>query len=316
MEVMILFQGQKIGKYEIIDSLGSGGFASVYKALDTWLKKIVAIKIPHQQGSDLNKLLVEPQLLARLDHENIVKLISAEIQDNIFFIVMEYIDGQSLEDIITQKGKLNTAESIPIIRQIACAVDFAHLNNIIHRDLRPANVLIEKSNKVRVADFGISKLLENAPHAKTIIGTPPYMAPEHFEGKTVFASDMYSIGVIFYEMLTGNLPYYDPNPSILKKKLLEESFTPPRVLTPSIPQKINDIVLKCLEKEISKRYQRGGDLLMDLESCMTGSDLQKEIADIRKRISIKEVAKRKICWSCRNPLPPRVLTCPRCGEVQ
>jgi len=312
---VIFFQGQKLGKYEIIDSLGSGGFASVYKAVDTWLKKVVAIKIPHQQGGDFNKLLMEPQLLAKLDHENIVKLIAAEKQDSVFFIVMEFVDGPSLEDIIADKGKMNTPESIPIIRQITCAVDYAHLNNIIHRDLRPANILIEKSSKVRVADFGISKLLENTPFARTIIGTPPYMAPEHFDGKTVFASDIYSIGVIFYEMLTGTLPYYDPNPGILKKKLMEESFTPPRVLNVSVPQKINDIILKCLEKEISMRYQRGGDLLMDLDSCMIGSEFQKEVADIRKRISIKEEPKVKICWNCKRPLPRRVLNCPRCGEI-
>jgi serine/threonine protein kinase len=229
---------------------------------------------------------------------------------------MEYVDGASLEDIIADKGKMNTPESIPIIRQITCAVDYAHLNNIIHRDLRPANILIEKSSKVRVADFGISKLLENTPFAKTVIGTPPYMSPEHFDGKAVFASDIYSIGVIFYEMLTGNLPYYDPNPGILKKKLLEESFTPPRVLNVSVPQKINDIILKCLEKEVSRRYQRGGDLMMDLDSCMIGSELQKEVADIRKRISIKEEPKAKVCWNCKRALPPRVLNCPRCGEIQ
>jgi eukaryotic-like serine/threonine-protein kinase len=316
MILMILFQGQKIGKYEILDALGSGGFASVYKAMDTWLKKIVAIKIPHQQGGDINKLLMEPQLLAKLDHENIVKLISAEMLDNVFIVVMEFVDGPSLEDIIAEKGKLEVSVSIPIIRQIASAVDYAHLNNIIHRDLRPANILIEKNSKIRVADFGISKLLENTHIAKTIIGTPPYMAPEHFEGRTVFASDLYSIGVIFYEMLTGTLPYYDPNPGILKKKLLEESFTPPRVLNVAVPQRINDIILKCLEKEISKRYQRGGDLLVDLDSCVIGSNLQKEIAEIRKRISLKEEPERKLCWSCQKPLPPRALSCPRCGEVQ
>ncbi len=312
---MILFQGQKLGKYEIIDAIGSGGFASVYKAIDTWLGKTVAIKIPHQQNVDKSILLVEPRLLAKLDHENIIKVLSAEIEDDIFFFVMEYVDGPSLEDLLYQKGKLELKESIEIIKQIASAVDYAHLQNIIHRDLRPANVLLEKNNKVRIADFGISKLLENTKYAKTIIGTPPYMAPEHFEGKTTFASDIYSIGVIFYQMLTAQLPYYDPNPNVLRKKLMEESFTPPRVINQSIPLKINNIILKCLEKNIANRYQRARDLLIDLETCINGSLLQKEIADIRKRITAKEVEKDIYCWNCNKPLSPRVQVCPHCGAT-
>ncbi|OGF63588.1 MAG: hypothetical protein A2Y62_06605 [Candidatus Fischerbacteria bacterium RBG_13_37_8] len=313
---MLLFQGQKLGKYEIVDSLGSGGFASVYKAIDTWLGKTVAIKIPHQQTDDIDKLLIEPRLLAKLEHENIVKLYSAEKQDNIFFIVMEYVDGHSLEDILIEKGRLLLEESIIIIKQVASGVDYAHLQNIIHRDLRPANVLIEKGKQIRIADFGISKLLENVHFAKTIIGTPPYMAPEHFEGKTVFASDIYSMGVIFYEMLTGTVPFYDPNPNILRKRLLEERLTPPRVHNPSIPQRINDIIEKCLKKNVSERYQRAGDLLTDLEICVSGSSMQKEIAEIRKRISAKENHKTHYCFNCSKPLAPRNMRCPHCGEVQ
>lgn len=313
---MLLFQGQKLGKYEIVDSLGSGGFASVYKAIDTWLGKTVAIKIPHQQRGDFNKLLEEPRLLAKLEHENIVKLYSAEKEEDIFFIVMEYIEGSSLEDILQEKARLQVQESIGIIKQICSAVDYAHLNNIIHRDLRPANILIEKNKRVRVADFGISKLLANTQYAKTIIGTPPYMAPEQFEGKTVFSSDLYSIGVIFYEMLTGTVPFYDPNPNILRKKLMEEKLTPPRIHNPSIPMTINNIIEKCLQKEVSLRYQRASDILKDLEICITGTSMQREIADIRKRITIKETYTLKHCFNCNKVLPPRALRCPYCGEVQ
>jgi serine/threonine-protein kinase len=142
------------------------------------------------------------------------------------------------------------------------------------------------------------------------------MAPEQFEGKTVFASDLYSIGVIFYEMLTGTVPFYDPNPTILKKKLMEERLTPPRVHNPSIPQSINDVIEKCLQKDVSLRYQRAADILTDLELCVSGTALQRELAEIRKRIKAKETVKTRHCFNCNKILPPRVSRCPYCGEAQ
>ncbi len=142
------------------------------------------------------------------------------------------------------------------------------------------------------------------------------MAPEHFEGKTVFASDLYSIGVIFYEMLTGTVPFYDPNPALLRKKLMEERLTPPRVHNPSIPQFINDVIEKCLQKDVSLRYQRAGDIIHDLALCINGTSMQRELAEIRRRISAKEAVTAKHCFNCNKILPPRALRCPYCGEVQ
>ena len=140
--------------------------------------------------------------------------------------------------------------------QIANAVDHAHGNNVIHRDLRPGNVLVSEHGLVKVADFGTSRVLEIAAHGTTVIGSPPYMAPEQFHGKAVFASDLYSLGVTMYQMLTGILPYETPSPAELQKLMTGELVSPPRLRNPKIPKAVNDIVLKAMAPAIGSRYQR------------------------------------------------------------
>ena len=202
----MLFRGQTLGKYKIVAPLGSGGFGTVYLAQDTWIDKKVAIKVPHRQGLDFGELLREPRLLASVSHPNIVAIITAEKQDNVFFIVMEYVQGETLENIIASQGALELNRALDFTCQICNAVDHAHSQGVIHRDLRPANVLVTENDMLKVADFGTSRFLEIAAHGTTVIGSPPYMAPEQFHGKAVFASDIYSLGVTMYQMLTGMLP--------------------------------------------------------------------------------------------------------------
>src|SRR5215470_19397414 len=186
-------RGHIIGKYKIHSIIGSGGFGTVYLADDTWIDKKVALKVPHKQGVDFGELLREPRLLAALDHPNIVAILTAEKQENLFFIVMEYVAGETLEAIITRDGALELNRSLDYICQICNAVDHAHRSGVLHRDLRPSNVLVgENGRLLKVADFGTSRFLEIAAHGTTVIGSPPYMAPEQFHGKAVFASDVYS----------------------------------------------------------------------------------------------------------------------------
>ena len=199
----MLFKGQVLGKYKILSPLGSGGFGTVYLAKDTWIDKHVAIKVPHKQQLDFGELLREPRLLASVNHPNIVAITTAEKQDGIFFIVMEYVQGETLESIIDREGALELNRALDYICQICNAVDHAHRQGVIHRDLRPANVLVSETGLAKIADFGTSRFLEIAAHGTTIIGSPPYMAPEQFQGKAVFASDLYSLGVTMYQMLTG-----------------------------------------------------------------------------------------------------------------
>ena len=199
----MFFRGQIIGKYKILSTIGSGGFGTVYLAEDTWIDKKVALKVPHKQGLDFGELLREPRLLATLNHPNIVTILTAEKQENVFFIVMEFVPGETLESIIASEGALDLPRALDYTCQICNAVDHAHRQGVLHRDLRPSNVIVADSGLLKVADFGTSRFLEIAAHGTTVIGSPPYMAPEQFQGKAVFASDIYSLGVTMFQMLTG-----------------------------------------------------------------------------------------------------------------
>ena len=179
----MLFKGQQLGKYKIVSPLGSGGFGTVYLAQDTWIDKKVAIKVPHRQNLDFGELLREPRLLASVSHPNIVAITTAEKQDGVFFIVMEYVPGETLENIIAAHGALDLTRALDFTCQICNAVDHAHRQGVIHRDLRPANVLVGDNDMLKVADFGTSRFLEIAAHGTTVIGSPPYMAPEQFHGR-------------------------------------------------------------------------------------------------------------------------------------
>ena len=213
----MFFRGQTIGKYKILAPLGSGGFGTVYLAVDTWIDKKVAIKVPHRQNVDFSDLLREPRLLASLSHPNIVAILTAEKQENIFFIVMEYVAGDTLETVIARDGQLDLARTLDYTCQICNALDHAHQQGVIHRDLRPGNVLVSEGGLLKVADFGTSRFIEIAAHGTTVIGSPPYMAPEQFHGKAVFASDLYSLGVIDVPDADGRAAVHHPGTSRPRK---------------------------------------------------------------------------------------------------
>ena len=334
----MFFRGQTVGKYKILSPLGSGGFGTVYLAEDTWIDKKVAIKVPHRQNVDFGDLLREPRLLASLNHPNIVSILTAEKQENIFFIVMEYIQGDTLEAMISRDGQIDLARTLDYTCQICNAVDHAHQHGVIHRDLRPGNVLVTDGGLVKVADFGTSRFIEIAAHGTTVIGSPPYMAPEQFHGKAVFASDIYSLGVTMYQMLTGVLPYNTPAPGDLEKLMKGELLAPPRTRNPKIPAKINDIVMKAVAPDVAARYQRASDLLNDLLAARGGrrtpratpratprrtpapppvaETSAKDVQDIHTRVRARETPHPRFCWHCRKPLHARSGRCPFCGEAQ
>jgi serine/threonine-protein kinase len=331
----MVFRGQTLGKYRILEPLGSGGFGTVYLAEDTWIDKRVAIKVPHRQGLDFGELLREPRLLASLNHPNIVTVITAEKQDNVFFIVMEYVPGDTLETIIANRGALDLALALDYTCQIANAVEHAHKQGVIHRDLRPANVFVTEKGLLKVGDFGTSRFLEIAAHGTTVIGSPPYMAPEQFEGRAVFASDLYSLGVTMYQMLTGQLPYDTPAPSDLERLRRGDLVSPPRLRNPSIPKSIDDIVMRALTPDVAARYQRSEDLLQDLLAArhqivrrpvastpvpVAAPRSARPTPSARRpspgRLRTREIATSRFCWNCHKPLPARGSRCPFCGESQ
>ena len=324
----MFFRGQIVGKYKILSTIGSGGFGTVVLAEDTWIDKKVALKVPHKQTLDFGELLREPRLLATLNHPNIIDILTAEKKDNVFFIVMEYVPGQTLEAIIADDGALDLSRALDYTCQIANAVDHAHRSGVLHRDLRPSNVIVAETGMLKVADFGTSRFLEIAAHGTTVIGSPPYMAPEQFQGKAVFASDVYSIGVTMYQMLTGVLPYDTPSPADLDRLMSGELLSAPRLKNPKIPKAINDVVLKAMAPDIHARYQRAGDLLADVLAARdpavarrprTPADAESAGAvadDIQVRLKAREAPAPRFCWHCRKPLHARSDRCPFCGEAQ
>jgi serine/threonine-protein kinase len=307
--------GQAVGKYQVLSNLGSGGFGTVFLAKDAWIDKKVAIKVPHRQSGDFDDMLLEPRLLAALDHPNIVGIVTAERVEGVFFIVMEYVKGESLEAVLDREKSLDVPRALAYAVQILKGVEHAHEAQILHRDLRPANVLISDSGALKVADFGTSRLLERS-HATTVIGSPPYMAPEAFQGRAVLASDIYSVGVMIYQMLTGVLPYFSPNPAQIERLVAQGRCTPPKIKNTQIPREVSDIVMKALNSELGDRYQRASELLDDLATAAEIDHNASEMEDIRRRLRAREVPKRGFCWHCRKPLHARSEVCAFCGEKQ
>jgi serine/threonine-protein kinase len=331
----MFFRGQIVGKYKILSTIGSGGFGTVFLADDTWIDKKVALKVPHKQNLDFGELLREPRLLATLNHPNIVTILTAEKQESVFFIVMEYVPGETLEAIITREGALDLARALDYTCQICNAVDHAHKQGVLHRDLRPSNVLVGDNGLLKVADFGTSRFLEIAAHGTTVIGSPPYMAPEQFHGKAVFASDVYSLGVTMYQMLTGMLPYDTPSPQDLEKLMRGDFIAPPRTKNPKIPKALNDIIMKAMSPDIHGRYQRAGELLEEVLAARSSTPARRTprpsglvppssggqdtegSEEIQTRLKAREAPQApKFCWHCRKPLHSRASRCPFCGESQ
>jgi serine/threonine-protein kinase len=326
----VFFRGQVIGKYRILSALGSGGFGSVYLADDTWMDKKVALKVPHKQGVDFLEQLKEPRLLASMSHPNIVTVLTVEKQEDLFFIVMEYVEGETLEEKILREGPLDVTQALDFTCQICNAVDHAHRAGILHRDLRPGNMLVSESGMLKVTDFGTSRILEIAAHGTTIIGSPPYMAPEQFHGKAVFASDVYSIGVTMYQMLTGTLPYSTPSPADLERLMKGELVSSPRLRNPKIPSGIADIVMRALAPDLTVRYSRPSEVLEDVLAARESvrrpakgagpgradGGRDDSVADIQSRLRARDTPQPSFCWHCRKPLQARTAKCPFCGESQ
>jgi serine/threonine-protein kinase len=329
----MFFRGQTIGKYKILASLGSGGFGAVYLAEDTWIDKKVAIKVPHRQSVDFGELLREPRLLASLNHPNIVSVITAEKLENTFFIVMEYVQGETLENIIAREGALDLRRALDLICQICNGLDYAHTQGVIHRDLRPANMLVAESGLVKVADFGTSRFLELTDKGTTVIGSPPYMAPEQFQGKAVFASDIYSLGVSMYQLLTGVLPYDVPLPKDIARLMRGDLVAPPHQRNARVPRAVSAVVMRALSPAIPERYQRASELLEDLLAARTrtttgarpgrsdtpgagASGTAEAMSDLQSRLKARETPQPRFCWHCRKPLHARSDRCPFCGEAQ
>lgn len=285
------------GRYKILEEVGKGGMAYVYKAHCNVLNRIVAVKMLRNdlEGGDefVNRFNAEAQSAACLTHPNIVSIFDVGEENGMYYIVMEYLDGITLKEYIKSKGKLSSAESADIASQICAALACAHEKNIIHRDIKPHNIMITGDNLVKVTDFGIARASSNATMqvGDSILGSVHYISPEQARGGYVDCrSDIYSLGIVLYEMLTGKVPFESESPIAIAMKHLEETPVQPKLLTPDISDELQEIVLKAISKETRKRYQNVSAMKSDLDTIMTmhksntteGSDvLPDEDADMK-----------------------------------
>ncbi|MCK8486141.1 Stk1 family PASTA domain-containing Ser/Thr kinase [Paenibacillus sp. MBLB2552] len=263
------------GRYQIIERIGGGGMALVYKAQDLLLNRYVAIKVLRQQFVNdeefIRRFRREAQSAASLSHPNIVSVYDVGQEDEVHYIVMEYVEGQNLNEIIKERAPLQVDESVRIASQIADALDHAHHNQIIHRDIKPHNILIGRNGRVKVTDFGIARAVTSATITQTgsVVGSVHYFSPEHAKGvATGEKSDLYSLGIVLYQMLTGRLPFLGESPISVALKHLQEQFDEPRLVNPMIPQSVENIILKSMRKNPGERYQSAKEMLRDLETCL------------------------------------------------
>lgn len=263
-------------RYELIEKIGSGGMAIVYKAKCHLLKRHVAVKILRpelvEDESFVARFKRESLAAASLSHPNIVNIYDVGEENGVYYIVMEYVNGKTLKEYIREKERLEWEEAVRIAAQICSALKHAHKNGIVHRDIKPQNILISEDGTVKVADFGIARAVSSATvtiAGANVMGSVHYFSPEQARGGYVDEkSDIYSLGIVLYEMVTGNVPFEGDTAISVALKHIQERVKPPWELNPSIPKSLNDVIEKATEKDQAGRYQTAGEMLRDLQRVL------------------------------------------------
>lgn len=258
-------------RYKIKRLIGSGGMAVVFEAIDTFSGRRVAIKMLKDAAANntqaIKRFVIESKAVEMLDHENIVKIYGISVRGDHKYIVMEYLEGISLRDYMKTKGPLDWREAVAFIEQILAALDHSHMKGVVHRDIKPQNIMILERGVVKVTDFGIAKIpkAETLTMADKAIGTVFYISPEQAQSKKVDPrSDLYSLGVMFYEMVTGKLPFIADTPVAVILKHIKDKPLPPTQLNSKIPIGLEQIILCAMEKEPAARYQSASQMLRHL----------------------------------------------------
>lgn len=283
-------------RYHILSLVGQGGMADVYRARDTILNRVVAVKVLRSKLNEDPMTLVrfqrEASAASRLSHPNVVDIYDVGEDEGMHYIVMEYVRGRTLKELIKQRGALNVTEAINIMKQLTSAVAHAHSHNIIHRDIKPQNVLVKDDGTVKITDFGIAVAndavqltLNNA-----VMGSAHYLAPETAEGKEPNPQvDIYSLGIVFYELLTGDVPFKGKTPTEIAIKHLRDKMPYVRDFNASIPQSVENIILKATARLPEERYQKAEDMLYDIQHCRDTENrnverivlTEKEVANVQ-----------------------------------
>lgn len=289
-------EGRIIGnRYEIIEKVGCGGMATVYKARDTILNRYVAVKVLRNEFTTdeefIKRFNTEAQSAARLTHPNIVSVFDVGQEYNIYYIVMELIQGKTLKQIISEEGALPWKWTVNISIQICSALEMAHRNGIVHRDIKPHNIIITEDGIAKVTDFGIAKAVSNSTITAfgTTIGSVHYFSPEHARGGYTDAkSDLYSLGVVMYEMITGKVPFDADTPVSVALKHMQEEPVPPIELNSKVPPAVNQIILKAMKKDTGLRYGSATEMMKDLSMALknpTGEFVkEKNVGDFTRVI--------------------------------
>jgi len=268
-----------IGKYTILEEIGRGGMGVVYKGKHASLNRFAAIKVlPAQLAVDelcLQRFLREADTLAKLQHQNIVNIYDIETQNDTQYLIMEFVNGQTLADLLKSHGPYAPDEAAKIVRDVARALSHSHAKGVIHRDIKPANIMIDEDGIVKVADFGIARAMESTAVTQTgIIGTPKYMSPERIKGHEDIdgRSDIYSLGIVFYEMVTGRVPFPDENEFTVLEKHVKKAPPPPSRLKTDLPVVYEKIILRCLAKSKIARYPTCRELVVSLEETLSARE--------------------------------------------
>ena len=264
-------------RYEILEKIGTGGMSDVYRAKDHKLNRMVAMKILRQEFAEnenfVSKFRTEAQAAAGLMHPNIVNVYDVGDENGVYYIVMELVDGITLKKYIEEKNRLTVREAVSITIQVAMGLEAAHRNNVIHRDIKPQNIMISREGKVKVTDFGIAKAATSNTITSNVMGSVHYTSPEQARGGYSDAkSDIYSLGVTLFEMLTGRVPFNGDTTVAIAIKHIQEPIPSVRKYVPDIPLSVEKIVLKCCQKSPDRRYQSASELIRDLKQSLITPD--------------------------------------------
>ena len=266
--------GMMVGeRYEVLEKIGTGGMSDVYKGKDHKLNRFIAIKVLKQEFSEnvnfVSKFRVEAQAAAGLMHPNIVNVYDVGEEEGMYYIVMELVEGITLKKYIEKKARLSVKEAISIAIQVSMGIEAAHNNHIIHRDIKPQNIIISKEGKVKVTDFGIAKAATSNTITSNVMGSVHYTSPEQARGGySDERSDVYSLGITLFEMLTGRVPFNGETTVAIAIKHIQEELPSPREFVPEIPNSVEQIVIKCTQKSPDRRYQSMGELIEDLKMSL------------------------------------------------
>ncbi len=260
-------------RYEIVSKIGTGGMADVYKAMDHKLNRFVAVKVLkpefREDATFVKKFRSEAQAAAGLTHPNIVNVFDVGDDEGVYYIVMELIEGITLKEYISKKGKLSVKEATSIAIQVSMGLEAAHSHGIVHRDVKPQNIIISTDGKVKVTDFGIARAASSNTISSNVMGSVHYSSPEQVRGGySDEKSDIYSLGITLYEMVTGRVPFDGDTTVAIAIKHLQEEMVPPSVYSPDLPYSLEQIIMKCTQKSVDRRYNKMEDVIEDLKHSL------------------------------------------------